>query len=322
MKFTNTFKKMNFKRPLFWNLKKPNFFSYLLIPFTIPIVINNLLLKIIKKPKFSKIISICIGNIYLGGTGKTPLTIKLYQIIKSMGFNVLTAKKFYSDQIDEQMFLKEKTKSVVKKNRVDAINFAINNALDVIIFDDGLQEKKIDYDLKIVCFKVKNWIGNGQLIPAGPLREKLNSLKNYDVVFLNGKYEVVKDIKKIILNINPKIKIFNSYYEISNLDELDKKSEYIIFSGIGDPSSFREVLEENNIKVVKEIIFPDHFFYKENDIKNIINKAEEINAKILTTEKDFIKLYNYETKKINPLKIDLKIIEEQKFIKFLNEKIN
>ncbi len=313
---------MNFKRPLFWNLKKPNFFSYLLIPLTIPIIINNFLLKRVKKLKFSKIISICIGNIYLGGTGKTPLTVKLYEIIKSKGLKVTTAKKFYSYQVDEQMLLKEKTQTIFKKNRIDAINDAISNSIDVIIFDDGLQEKKINYDLKIVCFKIKNWIGNGQLIPAGPLREKLSSLKNYDIVFLNGDRKIDNNINQIILNTNPKIKIFNSYYEISNLDELDNKSDYIIFSGIGDPMSFRDILEENKIKVVKEIIFPDHYFYKENDITDITKKAKEMNAKILTTEKDFIKLSSYETKNIDFLKIELKIIEEQQFIKFLNEKIN
>ena len=93
---------MNFKKPIFWDLKKPNIFSYLLLPFTIPVIINNFFLCIQKKYKFSKIKTVCIGNIYLGGTGKTPLTIKLFNIIKKMGFDVITAKKFYSNQIDEQ----------------------------------------------------------------------------------------------------------------------------------------------------------------------------------------------------------------------------
>jgi len=134
---------MNFKKPHFWNLKKPNLYSYLLTPFTIPIIINNFLSKIKKKNKFSKIKSICVGNIYLGGTGKTPLTIKLFKIIKEMGLKVVTAKKFYSSQSDEQTLLKEKTETIITDNRYDAINKAINNLDEVIIFDDGLQEKKL-----------------------------------------------------------------------------------------------------------------------------------------------------------------------------------
>ena len=313
---------MNFKKPLFWNLKEPNFFSYLLIPFTIPFMINNFLLKIKKKNKFSKIKSICVGNIYLGGTGKTPLTIKLYEIIKKMDFNVITAKKFYPNQVDEQTLLKNKTQTIITKKRLDAINKAINNAKDVIIFDDGLQERNIDYDLKIVCFKKNNWIGNGQLIPSGPLREKVESLKNYDVVFLNGKNNSSVNIEETILKINSKIRIFNSNYEIKNLDKLDKNSNYFIFSGIGDPSSFKEILIENNINVIKEKVFTDHYIYKTEDVKNIIEEAKKVNAKILTTEKDFVKLSDDATGEIDYLKIELKIEEEQKFINFLNDKLN
>ena len=155
---------------------------------------------------------ISVGNLTLGGTGKTPLTIKLFDIIKRMGFDVITAKKFYSNQIDEQNLLKAKTKSIVSKRRMDAINQAVNNSNQVIIFDDGLQEKKINYDLKIVCFKKKNWIGNGQLIPSGPLREKIVNLKNYDAVFLNGKDHNSNEIRETIYKLNPKIEIFETKY--------------------------------------------------------------------------------------------------------------
>ena len=313
---------MNFRKPVFWDLKKPNIFSYLLLPLTIPVIINNFFLNIQKKYKFSKIKTICIGNIYLGGTGKTPLTIKLFSIIRKMGFDVITAKKFYSNQIDEQNLLKAKTKTIVSKRRIDAINQAVNNSNQVIIFDDGLQEKKIDYDLKIVCFKKKNWIGNGQLIPSGPMREKIENLKNYDIVFLNGKGDNVENIKEIIYKLNPKIEIFESNYEIQNLNELDVNSNYLIFSGIGDPFSFKEILLENNISIVKEVVFPDHHRYKKKDIESVLQESKKLNAKILTTEKDFIKLSDDYAKEINFLKIELKIVKEKQFINLINDKLN
>ena len=313
---------MNFRKPVFWDLKKPNIFSYLLLPLTIPVIINNFFLNIQKKYKFSKIKTICVGNIYLGGTGKTPLTIKLFNIIRKIGFDVITAKKFYSNQIDEQNLLKAKTKTIVSKRRIDAINQAVNNANQVIIFDDGLQEKKIDYDLKIVCFKKKNWIGNGQLIPSGPMREKIENLKNYDIVFLNGKGDNVENIKEIIYKLNPKIEIFESNYEIQNLNELDVNSNYLIFSGIGDPFSFKEILLENNISIVKEVVFPDHHRYKKKDIESVLQESKKLNAKILTTEKDFIKLSDDYAKEINFLKIELKIVKEKQFINLINDKLN
>ena len=313
---------MNFRKPVFWDLKKPNIFSYLLLPLTIPVIINNFFLNIQKKYKFSKIKTICVGNIYLGGTGKTPLTIKLFNIIRKKGFDVITAKKFYSNQIDEQNLLKAKTKTIVSKRRIDAINQAVNNSNQVIIFDDGLQEKKIDYDLKIVCFKKKNWIGNGQLIPSGPMREKIENLKNYDIVFLNGKGDNVESIKEIIYKLNPKIEIFESNYEIQNLNELDVNSNYLIFSGIGDPFSFKEILLENNISIVKEVVFPDHHRYKKKDIESVLQESKKLNAKILTTEKDFIKLSDDYAKEINFLKIELKIVKEKQFINLINDKLN
>ncbi len=313
---------MNLKKPNFWNLKKPNIFSLLLIPFTIPVIINNFFLNIQKKYKFSKIKTICVGNIYLGGTGKTPLTIKLFNIIKKMGFKVITAKKFYSSQIDEQNLLKAKTKTLITKRRVDAINQAIKDLNQVVIFDDGLQEKKIDYDLKIVCFKKNNWIGNGQLIPSGPLREKIENLRNYDIVVLNGKLGNSEEIKKTIHRLNSKIEVFESYYEIQNLSELNINSEYLIFSGIGDPPSFKEILLEHNIKIIREIIFPDHHSYTKKDMKSILEEANKLNAKILTTEKDFIKIPADDARKISFLKIELKIIKEQKFINSLNDKLS
>ena len=115
---------MNFKKPLFWNLKEPNFFSYLLIPFTIPFMINNFLLKIKKKNKFSKIKSICVGNIYLGGTGKTPLAMLLQNELKKIK-NPVIIKKHYKDQEDEQNLIRAKKISlIVSKKRQNALRLA------------------------------------------------------------------------------------------------------------------------------------------------------------------------------------------------------
>ena len=82
-----------------------------------------------------------------------------------------------------------KRQNYIVKNRLDALNEAINDNIDIAIFDDGLQDRSIDYDLRIVCFNNKTWIGNGLLIPSGPLREDIKSISKYDVVFLNGNNE-------------------------------------------------------------------------------------------------------------------------------------
>ena len=308
---------MQFKKPKFWKYIKPNFLSKILKPFTSIIILNNFFLDLKKKTKFSQIKSICVGNIYLGGTGKTPLTIKLFNIFNDNNIKTVTAKKNYKNQLDEQIILKKKTKLIVANNRLNAIKNAIDNSYEVIIFDDGLQDSQIDYDLKFVCFKVKSWIGNGQLIPAGPLREKLQSLKKYDAVFLNGEINNSKDIEKIIYSINSKIKIFYTYYEPKNLKEIDLERNYLIFSGIGEPGDFKEILLKNKFKISKEIIYPDHYKYSKNDIEEIIKQAKLINAGIITTEKDYIKIFENFKKEINCLEVELKVYEEKNLKNFI-----
>ena len=310
---------MKLKKPSFWDLTKPNFLSYLLIPFSLPIILRNFLFYFLKKKKISKIKTICVGNIYLGGTGKTPLTIKISQILKREGIKVATIKKNYLNQKDEQLLLKQKTSLIIADSRKDAINQGINEKYDILVFDDGLQETKIDFDIKLVCFKSKIWIGNGQLIPAGPMREKISSLKRFDAIFLNGKLDNFDKIEKQIKKINLDIKIFKTFYKILNIEIYNLESKYLIFSGIGDPFSFKDILVENKFNVVREMIFPDHYNYNHDDLEKIQNIAKNENLKIITTEKDFMKIPEEFKKEINFLTIDLVIQDEKKLIDLLTQ---
>tara|TARA_Y100001970_G_scaffold196650_1_gene239181 strand:+ start:3889 stop:4827 length:939 start_codon:yes stop_codon:yes gene_type:complete len=312
---------MNFKKPAFWDLPKPNLISYLLFPFSLPIILRNFLFQFLKKEKSSKIKTICVGNIYIGGTGKTPLAIKIYEILKKLDNKVATVKKNYSNQKDEQLLLKQKTSLIVAKSRKNAIQQGLNHNYDFLIFDDGLQETQIDFDIKLVCFKSKNWVGNGQLIPAGPLREKISSLKRFDAVFLNGYSSNFKEIENQIKNINSNIKIFRTFYKISNIKEYDLNSKYLIFCGIGNPSDFKNILLENKFNIAREIIFPDHFKYNENDFKKIQENAKNENLKILTTEKDYMKIPEKYKKEIGFLSIDLIIQNENELVNYFKNLI-
>ena len=308
---------MKLKKPKFWDNKKPSLLSYLLLPFTFPIIINNFFLKNKKSNSNQKIKKICIGNIYVGGTAKTPLTIKIYEILKNLGYRAATIKKFYKDQVDEQQILNLKTILYCAKNRNQALRQAIENNTDVAIFDDGLQDVSINYDLKFVCFNNIKWIGNGFLIPAGPLREKIESISKYDAVFLNGNERDNSNIKSLINKFNKSIPIFESTYNPINIDQLDTNMKYVIFSGIGNPDSFKETVINNRLKVVKEIIFPDHYQYTTNDINNIMLHAKRLDAQILTTEKDYTKINSNTNHDIKFLEIDIVIKDEQKLINYL-----
>ena len=312
---------MKLKKPRFWDYKKPNFISYLLLPFTFPLIINNFFLKLKKNnTNNSKIKKICIGNIYLGGTAKTPLTIKIYQILNSLKFKTATIKKFYTNHIDEQKMLTEKTKLYCLKDRNMALDKAIKDNNDVVIFDDGLQDKSINYDLEFVCFNNIKCIGNGLLIPAGPLREKINSIKKYDAIFINGNEVDNSDFKSLIKKYSKDIKIFESTYSPVNIEKFDINERYLVFSGIGNPESFKEILMKNKFNIIKEIIFPDHYNYTQNDIDRIKTQAKKLNATIITTEKDYTKINSSNYDDIKFLQIDLKIENEIELINYL--KIN
>jgi len=224
---------MNLKKPKFWDYKKPNIYSYLLIPIAKFLqLISNLKKK--SNPKKFKIKTICIGNIYLGGTGKTSLAIKINKILNEKNIKSCFIKKKYSNQNDEQKLLNNYGKLFVALNRVDAIKQAEKENYDVAILDDGLQDKSIVYDLSFVCFNNLNWIGNGMTIPAGPLREDINNLQYYNNIFLNGNLENLEKLKKEIYKINPDLNIYLGKYEPLNLNEFEIGKSYFLFSGIGN----------------------------------------------------------------------------------------
>ena len=108
---------MKFIKPKFWDLEKTSLIAYLLYPLTIFIRISNLVFDLKKREINKDIKSICVGNIYVGGTGKTPTTIKLYKILKNLKIRAVVGKKFYKSQIDETIILKKQTKLITGKNR-------------------------------------------------------------------------------------------------------------------------------------------------------------------------------------------------------------
>ena len=313
---------MNFKKPKFWDLKKPSLLSYILLPFTLIFSLNNFFLEFRSKKTNKNLKTICVGNIYLGGTGKTPLTIKLSEILKDLRLNISIGKKHYSNQIDEQIMLKNRTNLILENSRTKIVQNAIKNKVNLVIFDDGLQDRSMNYDIKFVCFDAIKWIGNGLLVPAGPLREKVSSLKKYDAVFLKNCQTDLNIIENNIKKINPEIKIFKVNYKPTNINEFDLDKKYLVFSGIGNPESFKNTLIENKFKIIKELTFPDHFDYSKKTIYSIKKEAQDLNAQIITTEKDFVKIQNENNRDIGFLKMDLEITNEDDLINLINSKIN
>ena len=312
---------MKFFKPKFWDKRnKISFFSILLLPFSIVTIVKNYFENNKIKKNFYDLRTICVGNIYIGGTGKTPLVNNLATHFRKK-FKTFIIKKNYLSHLDEKKLLESKHKVIFEKTRELSITKAENEKAKILIFDDGLQEKKINYDLKIVCFNSLKLDGNGLILPAGPLRERLVSIKNYDVVLING--DTNKESKNFInkiKKINPNIKIFTGKYVPKNYSKL-KKKKFIIFSGIGNPHTFSDTLKNLKIKFYGYEKFPDHYDYKESDLQKLKDLAKIKNCELLTTEKDYFRLKKSFRKNINFLEVELSVDQEKQFYKYLNERL-
>ena len=306
---------MIFMKPNFWQTK--NFISLLLFPLTLITFSINFLKKFNIKNHF-KIKTICIGNLTAGGTGKTSLAIELNELL-SAKFKTVFIKKKYSNQKDEYNLLKKRGKIISSENRIDALKSAEKN-FDLAILDDGLQQKNIEYDLKIVCINSYEGFGNNFLLPAGPLRENSNELKNYDIVFLNG-FKNNQKLKNKIKKINNNLKIFDAIYEPTNLKKYNLKNNFLFFCGIGNPHEFENTLKKFKFKIKEKFIFPDHYNMSDEKINNIKDIAYKNKFNIITTEKDFLRLTKKQQKGINFLKVKLKIKNIGKLKKFLKSSI-
>ena len=299
-------------------LESKNFISFILYPLSAITFLINFTKKFSIKKNF-EIKSICIGNIFIGGTGKTSLAIEINDLLRKK-FRTVFIKKNYKNQIDEINLLNNKGKIISSSNREDALFTASKKKYQVAILDDGLQQKNINYDLKIACFNSKYAFGNGYVLPAGPLRENLNIIKDYDLIFLNGEKKNKKLLSKL-KSINKNLQIFEGKYKPLNLKKFDLRKKYLMFCGIGNPHEFEQTLIKYKFNISEKIIFPDHHKFSNIDLKELKSNASRDNLTLVTTEKDFFRLNKTQRKNIKFLKIKLEIKDKEKLKKILISKL-
>ena len=312
---------MKLHKPKFWDNKgKISILSIFLLPISLITIIKNYYEDSKIKKNYYDFRTICVGNIYIGGTGKTPLVNNLASYFKKR-FKTFIIKKNYTSHLDEKKLLESKHKVIFEKTRELSLAKAVQEKAKIVIFDDGLQEKTINYDIKIVCFNSTKLDGNGLIIPAGPLRESLKSIKSYDIVLINGNInKETKNFINKIKDINADIKIFTGKYNPKNYSKL-KKKKFLVFSGIGNPHTFSDTLKSLKIKFYDYLKYPDHYEYKESDLLKLKKLAKLKNCELLTTEKDYFRIKKSLRKNINFLKVELSIDNEKQFYKYLNQKL-
>lgn len=273
----------------------------------------------------SKLPIVCIGNITVGGTGKTPLCIELVNHLKNQGRRPVVLTRGYKGSLqgpilineshsyrevgDEPLLIYERTgvPVVVSKSRVTGAKFIEQNNLgNFIILDDGFQHRALERDLNILCVncadeKAVNQFIEGELLPYGIFREaKSEGIKRADILILNSRStnEVELQVKeKILANINSiniasnnkTLPVYTAKIAFESLDFLQNE-EVVAFCAIANPEGFFASLESLSIKIINKIIFPDHYEINLNDIQKIIKFNPSV--KLVCTEKDFVKIRN------------------------------
>ena len=303
---------MKIFKPAFWS-KKNSIISFFLLPLSIFFQYFLILTSVLKKKKKFSIPVICVGNIYLGGTGKTPLCIELAKFLSESNRKTAIIKKFYKDHEDEFRLIKSKNiKLFTGPSRDKIIKSAILDKFDCVILDDGFQDSTIFKNLNIICFNEKQLAGNEMTLPSGPLRAPLSSLKKSQIVVING--QVNNSFERRIKDISENINIYYSEYLPINLDQFTNQN-LLAFAGIGNPNNFFDLLTENNLKVVKKISFPDHYDYSLKELDDIVKYSDDNQLKIITTEKDYFRIKHRNISKIQYLDIKLEIKNKENFVK-------
>lgn len=267
---------------------------------------------------------ISVGNITLGGTGKTSLAALIARYLKQQGHRVAILSRGYKRKVkiydlrftnyenmgDEPYMLAKNLGGIpviVNKDRIKAAKQAIkaHNA-DTIILDDGFQQWKIEKDLEIVAIDSAKPFGNRQLIPRGILREPLSSLRRADIFILTktNLNPDFQDIEHFLSRVNPAAQIFDSihkpigFYKLDNVNELLgldvlKGKKVTLISGIGDPESFENLIAGLGINIGLSFKFPDHHQYSQKDLESIVQESQKKSIDtIITTEKDAVRLYD------------------------------
>jgi tetraacyldisaccharide 4'-kinase len=290
---------MFFHTPDFWREK--SFFSALLLPATV-ITRYYARKRAAVTPYKASIPVLCIGNITMGGAGKTPVAIALAKILKAKGYKVHFLSRGYGKTLpgcvkvdaavhsaaevgDEPLLLSLHGTVWASADRVEAVKTAIEAGADIAIMDDGLQNPSLVKDGAFLVIDGSYGFGNNRLFPSGPLREELSSaVRKVQAAIVIGEDQT--GVKGLLYG---KLPVIAGKVMPHIADEL-RNNNILAFAGLGNPGKFFDMLRAEGLEVVETVAFPDHYPYTAKDIARLQQRAAAHNAILVTTEKDAARL--------------------------------
>lgn len=290
--------------PPFW-FQKPGLKAWLLSPFSF-LYNRAAAANMLAKPTASIPIPVlCIGNFVVGGGGKTPTAIALAQIAKSKGLKPGFLSRGYGGKIsiatvvdlekhnaldvgDEPLLLAREAPTIVSADRIAGAELIFQQDCNFIIMDDGFQNPKLRKDYSLVVVDSKLGVGNGFSMPAGPLRVKLNiQLTKADGILIIGSEDGADSVIRTAAKAAKPI--YSATTKVINPQQW--KGKFILpYAGIADPHKFFESLRKVGAEIAQISPFADHHFFKADEAKELLGKAELMGAQLVTTEKDHVRL--------------------------------
>jgi tetraacyldisaccharide 4'-kinase len=241
---------------------------------------------------------LCVGNLTAGGTGKTPAAITIASRLARLGKIVFLTRGYRgrltgpvvvdcqwhsaADIGDEALLLARHAPTIVARNRAAGAQLADELGAEFIVMDDGFQNFQIAKDMAIIVVDAAIGFSNGKVIPAGPLREPVQSgLARADAIILTGDGSPeFPPFPRPILRANL----------IPQSPELFRGRKVLAFAGIGRPQKFFDMLTRHGAELVGSTAFPDHHPYSSDELEALAARAQSANALLVTTEKDYVRI--------------------------------
>jgi tetraacyldisaccharide 4'-kinase len=265
---------------------------------------------------------ICVGNLTVGGAGKTPTVLALAERLKSSGLEVACLSRGYgghesgplqvdperhgaSDVGDEPLLLARVAPTWIARDRRDGARAAIAEGADVVVLDDGLQNPVLHKDVSLVVVDGGYGFGNGHVLPAGPLREPIErGLARASAVVLIG-----DDGSGVATALPKGLPVLHARLEPDEAAFGLRGRSVVAFAGIGRPAKFFQTLRELGANVIGVTEFADHHPYTEPDIMRLVETAQRRNAALVTTAKDAVRLSGSARQQVTVVGVRLRFAE-------------
>ena len=309
-------------QPDFWYRSKNSIIPYLLWPAGQAYLLACKIRRNYSKTWRASVPVICVGNLVVGGAGKTPTAIAIGKFFKKKGLNIHFLSRGYGKRLigpirvnpaghsandvgDEPLLLAQIAPTWVSADRRAAAELAIKTGAKILVMDDGFQNPEIHKDVSILVVDGEVGFGNGQLIPAGPLREGVNrGVSRANAVLIIGddehglnttlKSQPNMDIKILRGQLLPEQAVLNL-----------KQKKVFAFSGIGRPKKFFNTLKAMGCSISGTAEFNDHHIYTTKEINSLVQEASDMNAILVTTSKDRVRLDEAGASKVLEIPVSL-----------------